>query len=489
MPAARYWRLVGLQTYAGGDLDLSGVHLYGTAGRLDVAGAFSSTVPPSEGSVAALQDDNVETTCRFAGSAVRSGGFALTWDFGAGNTADAIGVRLGAADKVAKFLAECDLQYSNNGTQWEPLTRFARYEYPGAFSYTAAPAAGDIYFSKVVSLLNFDGANGSTLFNDATGKIWTPSGNARIDSTLGYNVGLFDGNGAAIITPNNSDFHMGSADFTIEGVAKLAAVVGQQTLWEKRSTGFAAGDMVVFVVDGQIWVYAYEVDPSGNAILTSGTGTIVPGVEFHWAWTRSGTAMRLFLNGTLKSTKTTTATIAPISTPVAIGRDAPAGGRFWLNGYVRAARVTKGVARYTANFTPPSAPFPDATTGTVFIDPKLDTNTSQRLSTAASAAVPELTVVVTPGAETAADIEFGGNCRIYGTVSRRADPANAPLRRRVRLHRSKDGMLVRETWSQTDGSYAFNGITEHYEYDVIAYDHEHNFRAVIADGITPEIIP
>lgn len=87
------------------------------------------------------------------------------------------------------------------------------------------------------------------------------------------------------------------------------------------------------------------------------------------------------------------------------------------------------------------------------------------------------------------DVEFGGFYRIYGTVARKDTPTNAPLVRRVRLHRSRDGMLVRETWSNADGSYEFTEISGRYEYDVIAWDHEMQFRSVVANNLTPEVMP
>lgn len=87
------------------------------------------------------------------------------------------------------------------------------------------------------------------------------------------------------------------------------------------------------------------------------------------------------------------------------------------------------------------------------------------------------------------DFIHGGPGRITGTVEEKATP-NLPLRRRVRLHRDVDGLCVRETWSAaTTGAYEFADINPTYKYTAIAYDHEHNFRSVIADNLTPEMMP
>ena len=77
MPAARYWRIVGVETYAGGDLELSELHLYDASGRVDAAATLTSTIAPAAGTLAALQDDNLATICRFVGASVHSSGFAL----------------------------------------------------------------------------------------------------------------------------------------------------------------------------------------------------------------------------------------------------------------------------------------------------------------------------------------------------------------------------------------------------------------------------
>lgn len=87
------------------------------------------------------------------------------------------------------------------------------------------------------------------------------------------------------------------------------------------------------------------------------------------------------------------------------------------------------------------------------------------------------------------DFEFDGFGRIAGTVKEDGTP-DVPVKRRVRLHREQDGLLVREVWSHpVTGAYSFDHIDATKRYTVITYDYEHDYRAVIADNITPEAMP
>ncbi len=84
---------------------------------------------------------------------------------------------------------------------------------------------------------------------------------------------------------------------------------------------------------------------------------------------------------------------------------------------------------------------------------------------------------------------IGGDGRIVGTVSIKGTP-NVPVRRRVRLYREVDGACVGEQWSDaTTGAYAFVGFDRTITYTVLAYDGPRVFKATLADGVIPELIP
>ena len=134
MPAARYWRIVGVETYAGGDLEISALHLHDAGGRVDAGAVITCSHAPVSGTLDALQDTDLATSCRFSGVHVRSGGFALHLDIGSAK--DVTGIRIGSADVYERYLAGFTLQYWD-GAGWVVSGSINRAPWPGPASLGA----------------------------------------------------------------------------------------------------------------------------------------------------------------------------------------------------------------------------------------------------------------------------------------------------------------------------------------------------------------
>ena len=218
--------------------------------------------------------------------------------------------------------------------------------------------AGDPYYSAVSLLLHFNGANGSTTFTDSSSNnlTVTATGNAQIStaqSKFGGAAGYFDGNGDYLTVASNPVFNFGTGDFTIEGWVYLSSVSGD---WFIVSSSGSGG--MFFGYSSSVSPYGWGVGRTGVAwdYITASTATT--NTWYHVAVCRSGTSLRIFVNGTQVGTTNTNSQSYNLSaTSLTI---ASQGATYYLNGYIDELRVTKGTARYTANFTVPSAAFPDS---------------------------------------------------------------------------------------------------------------------------------
>jgi hypothetical protein len=184
-------------------------------------------------------------------------------------------------------------------------------------------------------------------------------GNAQISTSVKkYGTGslAFDGTGDYLTTYDPSyKLSVGSGDFTFESwvyVNSLPATV--TALYHLKND--AALATTVFILEltpaGAISL------STGAALIASGTnGKITTGSWIHFAFVRTSGVFKTFFNGVQDISTANTTTYN--GTYLQIGAWRYSGYDFSLNGYIDDLRITKGVARYTANFTAPTTAFAD----------------------------------------------------------------------------------------------------------------------------------
>lgn len=234
------------------------------------------------------------------------------------------------------------------------------FSYYSDTAFDGGPYDADL--DKVVLLLHGDAAGGSSAITDASlfARPLSVIGNTALASSVtlpGFGEAIaFDGNPGYLSIGASADFDFGAGDFTIETfLYKNANNPNASRIWNPN------GD----VYDG----VNLSIDPSGNlAVYVSTSGTawtyslpvvanLANGQWHHLAVTRSGGAIYAFVNGA-RFTVTTALGATPL---YASGGSHVIGGQAGvnraLNGYIDEFRITKGKARYTQAFTPPTAPF------------------------------------------------------------------------------------------------------------------------------------
>jgi hypothetical protein len=212
----------------------------------------------------------------------------------------------------------------------------------------------DPYFSSVYLLLHMNGSNGSTSFPDSSSNSFTVTvfGDAQVSTTdpkFGSGSLTLDGTGDYLRVNMGSLINIGSQDFTAECWAYInTGNTGIDALFCFELNTFSGPGVLI---DSGDWVLRTQ---SGNS---TSMGAVTTGAWQHVALSRSGSALKLFINGNqLGSTLT--------DTSIYLDRDLGIGIGFGigdpLSARIDELRITVGVARYTANFTPPAEAFPDA---------------------------------------------------------------------------------------------------------------------------------
>ena len=241
----------------------------------------------------------------------------------------------------------------------------------------------DHHYPSVSLLLPMNGTNGGTTFTD-----WSPvlktvtaygnAGTSTVQSKYYGSSGYFDGAGDYLRIPYSPSFDPESSDFTVELWLRIEAyrtayahICGSYSFGSVDGGTANAGWQLGCSPTGQISFGWGNLSGVWTTVVNSGATSIGTGVFKHVALVKSGTTYTIYLDGENVGSATYSTSIAYTKSYFYVGSynrsDTPFSSTITINGYMQDLRITKGVARYTSNFTPPSR-FLGTISGTVLDD-------------------------------------------------------------------------------------------------------------------------
>lgn len=269
-----------------------------------------------------------------------------------------------------------------------------------------------------------------------TNRSFAATGSALNVYTADYKFGggctSFDG-ASHVTSAASSDFNFGTDDFTVEAFVKVEAapasgMYGQifgiwANAWD-NGWGFALSDSLT----PHFW---YRTPTTDYGLFAS--APINLNTWYHFAVSRQGPNLYLFIDGTLVASRSDIAgqTVGNSATPIFFGRRSNSAAD-WFTGLIDETRITKGVARYTGAFTPPTSAHPEA------------------------------------------------QSVVSGTVR---DHTGALCSRLVRVHSRYTGRVIGEAWSDpTTGAFSIGAAEECY---AVVLDSTGSYNSLILDRLEP----
>ena len=210
-------------------------------------------------------------------------------------------------------------------------------------SVTPGGAANDPNFSSVSLLLHMDGSGNTFVDSSGTPKTVTAVGNATQSTAQSKFGGKSASFSSGLLAVDDSAVNFGSLDCTVECWFYSVGYSEWQQVVSWRSSGGTAS----FAINGESWNWHF-----GKL-----SGSVTANTWHHLAIVQSNGTLAIYLDGSFVGSTTASGDFSV--GPLTLGAVSVNGGEYF-QGYIDELRVTKGVARYTANFTPPTAPFPDA---------------------------------------------------------------------------------------------------------------------------------
>jgi hypothetical protein len=160
----------------------------------------------------------------------------------------------------------------------------------------------------------------------------------------------FDGTGDYLTIPSSASLAL--TDFTVEGWINPSSFAAQPVI--VASPQVSSGGWVVTLISTGNLCVGY-----GNTTLMNTTfnGSVLKlNTWTHFAFTRSGSTMTLWINGVSSATATYATAMVQGITYIGTPSSQAGNATYSFNGYLADLRIINGTALYTTAFTPPSAP-------------------------------------------------------------------------------------------------------------------------------------
>lgn len=206
----------------------------------------------------------------------------------------------------------------------------------------------DPYWSYVRSLLHFDGTNGSTTLVDQKGLAYTAAGGSALSTaTKKFGTAALSMVSGYLQAPSGTS-NFGTGDFTFEMWVNLPAADSNPPVYFESRPSAGTNGAYLYIDGGGVYVNSAYLMAWSSAPPKDGNW-------HHIAYSRKSGHGYLFLDGALSGSGTDGTSYGGSAFEVGYNINGVVTDGF----YIDEMRLTVGVGRYTAAFTPPTAPFPN----------------------------------------------------------------------------------------------------------------------------------
>lgn len=217
----------------------------------------------------------------------------------------------------------------------------------------------DPFQSNVSTLIKIGGSGSNTIVDSKENTV-TVVGNVQVSNTITKfgSSASFDGT-SGYLNLGNTPGRLGNGDFTVEvwlyilpQTSVFPTVFSNYSVW-----GTGTGEFALFVGHASSDRTRIQVSFNGTFPAINSTQPYVKNAWTHVAVVRSNGVVTLYLDGQANGTYTSSKDLVGNGNISWIGNAGDSSSQGFYKGYMEEFRITKGVARYTGNFIPPSLPF------------------------------------------------------------------------------------------------------------------------------------